>query len=350
MSNFTDISNSGMADKGENTTTKNSMLQSPGFIEYFNYVFLPVVTIVGVTGNIFTIIVMRSTRFSKTTSSILLIALAISDTIFLIIQPFHKEFVTKLVGLDVRAFSDVLCKLYFITLKSSKMMSSWFVVGLCIERFVAVWFPLKAKLIVTKRAVILMISVIVIVIATFNGCWSYAYKITNGECHHGGYNHNSTQEVQLFGGMMLAGLSLYSMIPIPVLVILTTLIIWKLLIQMRDRRSMTAKSKDGIHIKITVMLIGINIAFILLVFPVSFFQLAAFQSKSHGHANQHIWLKILKKAAQGLEQVNYGINFFLYVLTSQQFRIVFLGLFEKITPRGTLSSSNKIGRKTTSTR
>lgn len=347
MINFTDISNSSLTERGGNTTTGNPMMQQPGVLQYFNYIFLPVVTIVGVTGNIFTIIVMRSKRFSNTTSSISLIALAISDTIFLVIQPFHKAFVTKFLGLDIRAFSDVLCKLYFIILKSSKMMSSWFVVGLCVERFIAVWFPLKAKLIVTKRTVIVMISVIVMVIATFNGCWSYAYTITKGVCVHDGYNHNSTQEVQLFGGMLLAGLAWYSLIPIPVLVILTTLIIWKLTIQIRARKSMTTKSNDDIHIKITVMLIGINISFILLVCPISIFQFVAFQKKSHGHGNHNEWLKVLKEFSQGLEQFNYGINFFLYVLTSQQFRDAFVGLFRKNLPRDTFTSSKYKTKKTT---
>ncbi|XP_050409643.1 growth hormone secretagogue receptor type 1-like, partial [Patella vulgata] len=115
------------------------------------YLAIPVFLVIGLSGNTLTIIVMLSQQFRKMSFSVILVALALSDTTLIIMLPFNKGFVREILGVDIRALSSAGCKLFFFMFRSAKMTSSWFVVFLCLEKFVAVWFPLKIKFICTKR-------------------------------------------------------------------------------------------------------------------------------------------------------------------------------------------------------
>lgn len=106
-------------------------------LAYVNYVLLPTMLVLGIGGNILTIVVMMSPKFRQLTSRIYLIFLALSDLTLLLTQPFNKMFVIEMIGFDVRALSDVGCKIFFWFFRTGKMTSSWFVVCLCVERFVA---------------------------------------------------------------------------------------------------------------------------------------------------------------------------------------------------------------------
>lgn len=56
-------------------------------------------------------------------------------------------FVIEMIGFDVRVLLDVGCKIFFWFFWIGKMILLWFVVCLCVERFVVVWFLLKVKII-----------------------------------------------------------------------------------------------------------------------------------------------------------------------------------------------------------
>lgn len=131
-----------------------------------NYVILPTFLVIGLFGNSLTIATMVSKEFRNLTSRYILICLALSDTTLILTQPFNKLFVRKLLGYDVRAISDVGCKTFFHIFKTAKMTSSWLIVLLCFERFVAVVIPLKAKSIITKKTIFAMIALDYIFIGT----------------------------------------------------------------------------------------------------------------------------------------------------------------------------------------
>ena len=68
-----------------------------------------------------------------------------------------------------------------ITNTKFQMMSSWSVVLVSAERFVAVWIPTKAKSINTKRNMLICEAVLFIFFSVYDGCWtSFADIIING--------------------------------------------------------------------------------------------------------------------------------------------------------------------------
>lgn len=117
----------------------------PGNIDYAGYITVPLFFIVGICGNFTSICVMLSQQFRKMSVSVAIIALSVSDTWFIIMFPLNKLFVRELLGVDVRSLSVIGCKIFFWLWRTSKMTSSWFVVLICAERFIAVWLPFKVR-------------------------------------------------------------------------------------------------------------------------------------------------------------------------------------------------------------
>ncbi|XP_062578275.1 probable G-protein coupled receptor 139 [Saccostrea cucullata] len=306
------VSNSGSQDSG------------PSVIDYTNYVFLPATVTMGIMGNLLTIIVMKSKQFSTALSSYLLICLAVSDSVLLLVQPLNKDFVIDLIGQDIRSLHSATCKLYFVIRRASKMTSSWFVVGLCLERFIAVWFPLKAKIYITKRTLLSGILAIYIIIFAFTGAYSYASEIVEGKCQPDVYDRQDPTATQRFGAILRTASSLYSVVPMVILLTLTPLIIAKLIRHnqkgktMKPQSSTAQRSKDDR--RVTAMLIGIVLAYIILVLPITILHNAAYELKISAFASDNAGFNLFKEISQLLEQLNYALNFFLYVMTSRRFR------------------------------
>lgn len=294
-------------------------------ISYINYFLLPVLLVLGLTGNTLTVIIMQTKRYTHLTSRLFLIALALSDSFLLLTQPFNKDFVLTLLGTDLRALSNVGCKAFFVIFKTAKMSSSWFLVFICWERFVAVWFPLKAKMICTKRVALVLILAVYVIILTYTSVWSYASQITqDGICHPDVYDKKNPAEVSRFGTFLLGGLSIYSMIPMCFLVTMTPMIAFKLTRQSQKRKSMIGKSAKKSTAqdtnRTTIMLVGVMVAYILLISPVTALHMSAFFLRVNAFGSNALGFLVFKEVSQILEQINYAINFFLYVLTSNMFR------------------------------
>ncbi|XP_060075405.1 lysophosphatidic acid receptor 6-like [Ylistrum balloti] len=289
-------------------------------LQHANYFLLPTFLLLGLTGNGLTIIIMTTRRYAHLTSRLLLMALAISDSLLLLTQPLNKIFVIRLTGIDLRALSEAGCKIYFVFFKTGKMTSSWFVVLLCVERFVAVWFPFRAKRICTQRNTILSIISVYIFIGTYNSIWSPWSTIVNGKCHPDAYNASDPEDRATFGRFLIGGCSIYSFIPAVIMVILTPLIIKKLLDHKKKRNAIASNKNKVEETRITAMLLGIVTAYIILILPVTFLHVISFLLGVRAFGQNPNGFLIFRDVTQILEQVNYAINFFLYVTTSQQFR------------------------------
>lgn len=311
------------------TTTEPELPSSQGFAQLQNnfyvasYIMTPLLLVFGLFGNGVTIFTMASKSFSKMTSRYILIALAMSDTTLLLTQPFNKLFLRKLIGYDVRALSDFGCKLFFHIFKTGKMTSSWLIVILCFERFIAVVFPFKTKTIITKKIIIALIVIDYLFIGTYNAVWTFSSIVVDGTCKPD-VTYPETKEK--YRDFLLAGSSFYSLIPMIIMTILTPTIVTKLLFQRRKRKELAGRSgaaaekADSETIRISAMLIGVVVAYITLVLPITVVHNLAFWRNVSAFDVNTPEFFVLREVAQILEQLNYSINFVLYVMCSEKFR------------------------------
>ena len=290
---------------------------------HYSAVLVPVILLVGLFGNTMTIIVMSSNHFKNTTMSRILIALSCSDTALILMSPFNKNWFQQIIPLDPRSLSNVSCKTFFWAWRVSKMTSSWLVVLISIERLIAVYLPLKAKVLNTKRNASIAIIMVYLMIGGFVGGWVVvADTVVNGVCIA---NYpTQPQHAEVSATLVAVGTSIYCFVPSAIITIFNCAIIWKLVQHFRTKETL---SEDGAPTKTSnkpsktsVMLIILCISFILLVMPVSLahniakaLNVDAFRSSNRAFA-------VFFEVAQTLEQINYSINFFLYVSSSGKFR------------------------------
>ncbi|KAL4227440.1 7 transmembrane receptor (rhodopsin) [Mactra antiquata] len=355
-----DVDNSSHSGNNEMKEKLQALQSIFFFIQYF---ILPFFLVTGFFGNMLTIATMASRRFQHLTSRYILIFLAISDTVLLLLQPFNKLWVIKLFGgIDLRALSTSACKVFFVIFRSAKMTSSWLVVMLCFERFVAVVFPLKAKTILRKRFIFPAIAADYIFMFIYNGIWSFSSGIVDGKCKP---DLPSTAH-SIF---VILGCSFYSFIPTCLLLIFTPMIITRL-IKQRNIRLQLSRAASGLKkknpwgalannhsknddemLRASVMVLGVMIAYIVLIIPITtvhvysfLIGVSAFDVNSYGFF-------VYREIAQMLEQINYAVNFFFYILCSRTFRerVKEFFWFDKCTrgSDGVSSSSGSPGTKNT---
>ncbi|KAH3848937.1 probable G-protein coupled receptor B0563.6 [Dreissena polymorpha] len=119
------------------------------------YVF-PILTLSGVTGNIMSLIVLFQRKLRDSTTTVVLIGLSFSDMVFLVTNYVRKS--TCIIDRYDKMAGDTLTATtfyYMFYLKTAfSRVSTILIVVISAERLIAVAFPFKVKMLVTKPKMI----------------------------------------------------------------------------------------------------------------------------------------------------------------------------------------------------
>ena len=272
-----------------NTTDANNTLLSP----------IPLSTIVtitvcsfGIMANFLVLLVIILTFLRTSVFMNLIMYLAIFDTIFL--------FSVILVRRGI--FGELLIKpsfLYCCIIKFSiyvtGIVSSWVTVLISFERYNAIFHPFKVHVHCTRKKMLMAVIMITILACTsqipiFFTC-SLIFIGQQPKCLSS-VSNTWTEFIFIFLTFML-----YSFVPLIIITILNILLIRK--IQVQD--AFRARSKD---------------------------QHSASKSSMKTRSLVAIMVCLLNHIALMLNDINHGVNFFLYCLTGSVFRQAFFQLFK----------------------
>ena len=134
----------------------NSHITSLSFI---SFAVICTVSVLGLLGNFLTLAVTLKFQKPLKVHDILIVALAICDIAAIITTPFNHPDVHEVLGMDIRAVSTIGCKLFMDIWSSLVGSSVTILVIISVERFVAVWFPLKARHFLSRRIILRSICV-----------------------------------------------------------------------------------------------------------------------------------------------------------------------------------------------
>ena len=302
----------------------NDLINLRNRMNQIQYFICPSLFFIGLTGNICTLLTVSRSQFRHLTSRYILCALAVSDSLLLCTNPFNQNFMKDLWNRDIRVLSTFGCKLYFVMYRVGKMSASWFIVLVAVERFLAVMFPLKAKLVLQKKTIAASIAVVYIFMVSFSSIWTFSTRIVNGICRPDSVTIDNRK---LHKSFVIIGAGLYSLIPILLLLTMTPPIIVKLLRRHQQRRQMlhSAISQSARETsRITIMLIGIVIAYIIWVTPITVVLIMTFWNNQPIFGASNYGMVVFQTVALTFEQLNHSSNFFIYVMCSRQFRKRFL--------------------------
>lgn len=317
---FVTIRNSSDTTFSENITTTmaqiSTILIQNGGVSWFMIISLIVTAfliIFGLFGNFFTIILMRKEPFRCTSYGAHLTALAIVDMLFLIMSTLIKDSTLYLFGRDVLAHNVVVCKMSFYLFIGSKFFASFNVVYICIERFVAVWLPYKAKHFLTKRVAVATIGCIFVTANIAGIGISQTSVVKNGTCLP---FDNSIGAIPVPSYALII---LFITAPTFLLILFTPLTVFKLVRRQLLRRRMS-NNNGGVNDQLAymnAMLVGTLVVYIVLVsVPV-----AARLVLSHPR------MTVMGPKALGLGeftvilgQLNCALNFVIYGILCPIFR------------------------------
>lgn len=284
------------------------------------YVLSPTLVVVGLVGNLFSFLTVSRHQFRKLTTRRILCVLAVSDSLLLCTNPFNQNFMLDLWGQDVRALSTFGCKLFFVLYRLGKISASWFIVLITIERFLAVIYPLKVKTWMTKRVVLVSIVAVYVMSLAVAASWSFSTGIKDGVCIPDLADEDSLAMHKAF---VIFGACMYSIVPIVIMVILTPPVIVRIIKSHRRRKKLAQTSLERSTretSKASVMLIAITLEYIILVTPITIVLISTFWTNTPIFGSTDPRHVVLQALALILEQLNNSINFFVYILCSQQFR------------------------------
>uniref|UniRef100_A0A3Q3EWE1 Motilin receptor n=2 Tax=Kryptolebias marmoratus TaxID=37003 RepID=A0A3Q3EWE1_KRYMA len=109
-----------------------------------------IIFIVGVTGNTMTILIIQHFKDMKTTTNLYLSSMAVSDLIIFLCLPFDLYRLWKYVPW---LFGEAVCRFYHYIFEGCTSATILHITALSIERYLAISFPLRSKVMVTRRRV-----------------------------------------------------------------------------------------------------------------------------------------------------------------------------------------------------
>ena len=327
----------------------NQTLTTPSFTEtdnhvesllvYVSYVIVPLFFILGIGGNILTVLITRRKLYKHSSHGVFLRTIALNDIVFLLTFPFNKHFVHDLVGFDVRSISIVGCKVYFALYRASRISSALFMLQICIERFIVVCYPMKAKVFSTKRMALILVFSTFTVVACFTGAWTTAVNICNGRCLPVKVTNENEEILNAFS---ITGTILRTFFPATMLLIFTPLTVIKLYSQRNMRRQMAQIRGADETYRTTLMLLSVVIAFLVLTVPFCILKHVLLFNGVDIVTSTFPWAKTLYELSQLCEQTDCVINFIIYVCASSSFRWHLISIFKpppaEITPAFQMST------------
>ncbi|XP_013875279.1 growth hormone secretagogue receptor a [Austrofundulus limnaeus] len=145
--------------------TSNSSAERPAPpLNYYSIPLLAGITVacallflVGVAGNVMTILVVSKYRDMRTTTNLYLCSMAVSDLLIFFCMPLDLY---RMWRYRPWRFGDALCKLFQFVSESCTYSTILNITALSVERYLAICYPLRAKALVTKRRVRALIFIL----------------------------------------------------------------------------------------------------------------------------------------------------------------------------------------------
>ncbi|XP_028823363.1 growth hormone secretagogue receptor type 1 [Denticeps clupeoides] len=224
--------------------------------------------LVGVTGNLTTILVVAKYKDMRTTTNLYLSSMAFSDLLIFLCMPLDLYRVWRYRPWN---FGEQLCKLFQFVSESCTYSTILHITALSVERYFAICFPLRAKVVVTRGRV----RGVIFVLWAVAFCSAGPIFILVGVEHENGTNPWETNECKATEYAIRSGLltmmvwvsSVFFFLPVLCLTVLYSLIGRRLWRRKRDPFGPNVSSRDKNNKQTVKMLAVVVMAFVLCWLP-----------------------------------------------------------------------------------
>lgn len=273
--------------------------------------------IVGIPGNILSVLVLRRKFFRKKSYSQYLTALAIFDTLVLMNKCYLR--LTKLLDASTKDLktNDIICKLHSFFEHLIYLMASWLVLCISVERFLAIWFPfLRQRFFTSKRATI------VVIIMFFILSYTQIFRLIHYGAEDSKFlnciSRKDFEYFYLFLHVYVYQLVLQFAIPLIVVTTCNALVLFKL-----KNPSIRMDSRSNVSPRTTLMLVMISLIHVLTLAPVLLLTIIIHVSINVDLTTAELIfddVANVKYILELLSEVNFSANFYIYLLSTSRFR------------------------------
>ncbi|XP_064597259.1 growth hormone secretagogue receptor type 1-like [Liolophura sinensis] len=308
---------------------------------YISKSALWILTIIGLVCNSLAFVTISKIKpFS--TSSFYVALLAVLDTLVLLTRLIYQQ----MTGFDV-PMGNIGCAAFTYVGQCILHISTWTLVIMTIERFVAVWFPLRVMELFTMRRAKISVAIIAVVLLLVNihNTWTYEEVWQDPPQ---GLNCVPRPEYVYFHKIVWYWINscVYAFFPCVILIGLNGLIIWGMRRSFKVQKKMTngecvGSSKQTQQRQITIMLVTVSVAFVCFLLPICIFHLVSvnwnYAKSTEETARYHLASEIVFFVAE----IHHAINFLFYFFSSRKFRTVLIKLVccRQRSSRGSLYTS-----------
>ena len=254
----------------------------------------------------------------RSSSSIILIALAVADTANLWVA-LPDPFVTELYDIHL-AGTPFSCKFYTFLLFLAEAISIWLIIVFTIFRFIGVCYPHKANIYCTKWRAYLSVALVIFFSLVLASEPLFTRQTIPGgygmECYakdkHRHFYEKYYDLLQLF---------LSTIVPFTIIISLNSVIIFTIIRAKKTRQLMQAESTSSDSQSLTAMLISISLLFVISRLPWRVTNMIEARTDFDNYSQEYrlgYWL--LETATKLLLYVNNVANFFCYCVAGKRFR------------------------------
>lgn len=315
-------------------------------------VLIPIFCSLGSIGNLLSLKVLFHQRMRNQTNYILA-ALCVSDTLFLIHSLVFSAVAIQVKTNPIDGLSN-RAQLYPIVGAYTSVVTARITSGLttllCIERFIAVYYPMQAHMTCTKRNTV--IAIVLIYVSTFLVFLPFAFKWTaitvqtpmNTTITRGNFTQFYFDNVTfytIYGTLLNV---IYRFLPLLIIPVLNIKMIgavrrtWKLRRKMSSGNHNTASRRfsgksesyrnadEENHI--TIMLLTVSFVFFICILPGALNSIGTHiweEYSRKGHA-RHLYITLMS-ITYLLETINSSVNFIIYMACSKTFRSLYKNIF-----------------------
>ena len=319
---------------------QNETLAGAGLAEA-NFIWMygaPCLIIFGIVGNVLSILVFQRNAMQKMTVRLLLTALAVVDIIMLLVG-FTHDWLYRISNtrIYIRHTSSVMCKSQLFLLVSGKWISAWILVAIAVQRFMAVFIPVKMRTLFSGRVPIAVLLTIVVFSFGVNVHFFFTFGLQVQEIGNVTYFRHCSKLAPYFVYEIWPYIDAVfgSFLPFVLLIICTIGILAqeiqrKQCLAARDSRTSVSGARTESRLAATTaMLLTVSFAFLLFTAPYFVWRLSRPFVRSSKDENAD-WTYIV---AQFLQYTNHAVNFLLYCVSGTLFRQELVAIFKKDTER-----------------
>ncbi|CAH1786280.1 unnamed protein product [Owenia fusiformis] len=302
----------------------------------------PIVLVFGTIGNVLSIVVFGSKKMRSKTMSLYLISLAVVDILALWFGLFTKwvPHIETTPPITVRALNGFSCKLITFMVYTNGHVTSWILVFVTYERFISVFFPLKAKALFKIKSTLIIIAMLFTVFISLNlHIFWMVDVIENNITNERDCRYTEDHKEYWTKRRGFIDLILGSFIPFILMLIASIAIISKL-----ATRKIGAMNNKNIA-AMTITLLLCNFFFMLTTAPIVLFLVLNNswypQQGEIGHPDYYAY-QIHYTICDMIFYINHSANFVLYCISGPIFRKQIKSMFMQMKCFG---RNNKVGGK-----